>query len=60
MLLVNVQFALSTCGMRQVESLLSGRVMFRNALMREGEDQHTHLEISHGGEMGSGLGQIDF
>ena len=26
----------------------------------KGEDQHTHLQIKHGGEMGSGLGQIDF
>ena len=26
----------------------------------KGEDQHTHLSIKHGGEMGSGLGQIDF
>ena len=23
-------------------------------------DQHAHLTIKHGGEMGSGLGQIDF
>lgn len=26
----------------------------------EHKEQHSHLQISHGGEMGSGLGQIDF
>jgi len=24
------------------------------------DEQHTHLSMAHGGEMGSGLGQIDF
>ena len=24
------------------------------------KEQHVHLKIRHGGEMGSGLGQIDF